>query len=316
MNLQQLRYLVAAADTGSVSGAARTERVSQPVASRALHDLERQFGVRLLRRSGRRLTLTDPGLAVVAAARRALQAVEEVERTARRFAPGSELNVVTTPTNSVLLSPIVTAFIRNRPQAELRLRRAASMSEVLDMVAAGEADLGFGDLAHQHAHRSVHLEALWQAEIVLVSPIGTELPPAVRVRDLTASVLILPPEGSERRRHIDDVFTMAGVQSPPLAMATDERSAWIISAQRGVGSFLSYQTVAADLDGVEVRPFSPSKRTVVGFAYRTDSLSEGGREMLRLAEDLPVPAGCRPSKNRPPQPESRALTTARKYLPQ
>jgi DNA-binding transcriptional LysR family regulator len=296
MNLQQLRYLVAAADTGSVSGAARSERVTQPVVSRSLRDLERQFGLLLLRRSGRRLTLTDPGRVVVDAARRALQAIEEVERTARRLALGSELNVVTTPTNSALISSIVTAFIRNRPQTGLHLQRAVSMSEVLDMVAAGEADLGFGDLAEQRHDRSIQLEALWQAEIVLVSPIGTELPPAVRVKDLIASLLILPPEGSERRREIDDIFTAAGVESPPLALATDERSAWITSAQRGIGSFLSYRTTVSDLDGVEVRPFSPPKKTLVGFAFRADSLSGAGWELIRLAKDVTVPAGCRPPK--------------------
>ena len=45
MNLQQLRYLVAAADAGSLSGAARASLVTQPVVSRALHDLERDYGV-------------------------------------------------------------------------------------------------------------------------------------------------------------------------------------------------------------------------------------------------------------------------------
>src|SRR5258708_826797 len=116
MNLQQLRYLVAAADTGSVSGAARVERVSQPVVSRALHNLEREYHAVLLRRTGRCLTLTDAGRAVVAAARDALAAMEEVERTARQAALGSELVVVTTPTNGMLLSPIVTSFISHRPQ--------------------------------------------------------------------------------------------------------------------------------------------------------------------------------------------------------
>jgi DNA-binding transcriptional LysR family regulator len=298
MNLQQLRYLVSAADTGSVSGAAQTERVTQPVVSRALHDLERQLGLALLRRRGRRLTLTDAGLAVVAAARRALLAVEEVERTARRLALGAELGVVTTPTNSALLSPIVTAFIQQHPQTALRLRRATSMSEVLDMVATGEADLGFGDFTDHARNRSVEAEALWEAEVVLVSPMGTELPPVVRLKDLSAAPLILPPEGSERRHNIEDAFTTAGIQTPLSALATDERSAWITSAQQGVGSFLSYQTVVADLDGVEVRRFSPPKRAVVGFALRADTLSPGGREMLRLAKEMAVPAGCRPPRKR------------------
>jgi LysR family transcriptional regulator, cyn operon transcriptional activator len=296
MNLQQLRYLVSAADTGSISRAAQTCRVTQPVVSRALHDLEREFGVVLFRKTGRRLAPTDAGLTVAAAARRALDAVDEVEGTARRLAPGSELSVVTTPTNSALLSPIVTVFVQHFPQTALRLRRAGSMGEVLDLVATGQADLGFGDLTDQPPSRSMRIQTLWQAEAVVVSPIGTELPPVVRPKDLTAVKLILPPEGSERRRMIEHVFSSADAKTPSPALATDERSAWIASAKRGVGSFLTYRMVAVDLDGIEVRSFDPPIWPVVGFAFRADSISHHGQEMLRLATDLPVPRGCQPLK--------------------
>src|SRR6478752_3561124 len=70
MNLQQLRYLVTAADAGSFSAASRTLQISQPVLSRALHSLERECKLVLFRRDGRRLVLTDAGTTVVASARR------------------------------------------------------------------------------------------------------------------------------------------------------------------------------------------------------------------------------------------------------
>jgi DNA-binding transcriptional LysR family regulator len=292
MNLQQLRYLVAAADTGSVSGAARVERVSQPVVSRALHNLEREYHVVLLRRDGRRLALTDAGRAVVAASRDALAAVEEVERTARQAALGSELVVVTTPTNGMLLSPIVTSFIARRPQTALRLRRAGDMTEVLRMVAAGEAELGFGDIAHGSDALSLDSEAIWQATVVIVSPVGTDLPSVVPWSALATSRLVLPLGGSERRKLIDDAITADGGNLPSAVLATDERSAWISSAQQGVGSFFCYESVAADLHGVECRPFDPPVRTPVGFVHHSDTLTAEGREFLRLARQCAVPVGC------------------------
>jgi DNA-binding transcriptional LysR family regulator len=292
MNLQQLRYLVAAADTGSVSGAARVERVSQPVVSRALHNLEREYQVVLLRRDGRRLALTDAGRAVVAASRDALAAVEEVERTARQAALGSELVVVTTPTNGMLLSPIVTSFIARRPQTALRLRRAGDMAEVLRMVAAGEAELGFGDIAHGSDTLSLDAEAIWQATVVIVSPVGTDLPEVVPWSALATSRLVLPLGGSERRKLIDDAITADGGDLPAAVLATDERSAWISSAQQGVGSFFCYESVAAELRGVECRPFDPPVRTPVGFVHQSDTLTAEGREFLRLARQCAVPVGC------------------------
>src|SRR5690242_18226675 len=116
MNLQQLRYLVAAADAGSLSGAAREERVSQPVVSRALHNLERELHVLLFRRHGRRLVLTQAGEAIVASARRALDAVDDVQRTAQRSAHDAELVVVSTPTNSTLMTPIFTSYLQSAPR--------------------------------------------------------------------------------------------------------------------------------------------------------------------------------------------------------
>jgi len=277
-----------------VSGAARRERVSQPVVSRSLHNLEREYHVVLLRRDGRRLTLTDAGRAVVAAARDALSAVDEVERAARQAALGSELVVVTTPTNGMLLSPIVTSFIAHRPHTALRLRRAGDMEEVLRMVAAGEAELGFGDIAHGSDNPSLETEAIWQATVVVVSPIGTDLPPIVPWSALATSRLVLPPGGSERRKLIDDAITADGGARPSAVLATDERSAWIASAQQGIGSFFCYESVAAELHGVECRPFDPPVRTPVGFIHHSETLTTEGREFLRLATQCAVPVGCSP----------------------
>ncbi len=297
MNIQQLRYLVAAADTGSVSGAARSERVSQPVVSRALRTFEREQGVRLFRRDGRCLAFTEAGVTVVAAARRALAAIDDVTAQARRLAVRAELAVVATPTNSALLSSIVTSFVRHHPGIALRLRRANSMAEVAAMVLAGEAEIGFGDIPEDLAE-VLRAQPLWSVDVALVSPIGTDLPDAVPPGLLREAQLILPPDGSERRRMIDERITGGPAGTRPPALATDERSAWLSSAQQGLGSYLSYLAVACDLDGVEIRPFDPPIVVEVGFLQRSDGVSDQGTEMMRLALGCPPPAGCRPSRER------------------
>jgi DNA-binding transcriptional LysR family regulator len=295
MNLQQLHYLVATADLGSVSAAARQVGVSQPVVSRALHGLERELCLTLFTQTGRCLTVTDAGQLVVHQARRALQACDEVERTARRIAFGAELAVVATPTNSTLLSPIVTSFVREHPTTALRLRRAASVEDIIRMVSAGEAELGFGDLWEGLEDNGLVAHPIWSAEVVIVSPVGTELPPVVRMDDLATSRMVLPLEGTKRRQMIDCVLIDAHGRAPLPALATDERSAWVTSAQQGIGSFFCYKAVARELDQVEVRPLSPPKWVEVGFRYRPASLSEGGGAMVRLAAECPVPEGCRPA---------------------
>ncbi len=61
MEFHQLRYFVAAAETGSMSQAARREHVSQPALSRQVAQLERRLGVALFERRRQRIRLTDAG---------------------------------------------------------------------------------------------------------------------------------------------------------------------------------------------------------------------------------------------------------------
>jgi DNA-binding transcriptional LysR family regulator len=292
MNLQQLRYLVAAADAGSLSGAAREERVSQPVVSRALHNLERELHVPLFRRHGRRLVLTDAGEAVVASARRALDAVEDVHRTARRSAHDGELVVVSTPTNSTLMTPIFTSYLHRAPGASLRLCRAAEMDEAIRMVDTGAADLAFGDIEGRTDTETLHFRALWDVDVVVVAPIGSGLPPTLPRAQLAEVPLVLPPNHSERRKLIDGLVSDAGGALPSPVLATDERSAWIASAQQGIGAFLSYQATAGEVDQVEMIELDPPLRTVVGFVHRRSGLSPDAETFLRQAQEFTPPAGC------------------------
>lgn len=83
LSLRSLRYLVAVADTGSVTGAARRLHVSQPSVSEAVTALEAELGVALLlRHHARGVTLTPAGLRVVTEARALLHHAEDFLRAA------------------------------------------------------------------------------------------------------------------------------------------------------------------------------------------------------------------------------------------
>ncbi|MCV5232859.1 LysR family transcriptional regulator, partial [Escherichia coli] len=61
MEMHQLRYFVAVAETGSFSRAAERCHVSQPSLSQQIIKLESRLGQRLFDRLGRRVVLTDAG---------------------------------------------------------------------------------------------------------------------------------------------------------------------------------------------------------------------------------------------------------------
>src|ERR1700694_1863665 len=83
MELHQLRYLRAVLRTGSVTAAAAYEHVAQPSISKQIRVLERELGVALFHRVGRRVLPTDAALRLPDCADRVL---EDIAATAAALA--------------------------------------------------------------------------------------------------------------------------------------------------------------------------------------------------------------------------------------
>lgn len=80
LNLRHLSYFVAAAEVGTMTGAAESLHVSQSAVSLGVADLERQVGVQLLlRRRAKGLTLTTAGQQFIVDARALLRQAEELQ---------------------------------------------------------------------------------------------------------------------------------------------------------------------------------------------------------------------------------------------
>jgi DNA-binding transcriptional LysR family regulator len=121
---ESMEMLVAAIENGSLSAAGRALNVPLPTLSRKITDLESRLGTRLLIRGTRKLTLTDAGVAYVAAARRILEQVDDAEREAAgEFQmPKGEL-VITAPVffGRLHVLPVVTDFLALYPEINVRL---------------------------------------------------------------------------------------------------------------------------------------------------------------------------------------------------
>ena len=110
----QLAMLAKVVDLNGFSAAARAFGVPKAAVSRAVADLERTLGVRVLERTTRRVALTDAGRLVYPHARRALEESDAARAAiARLRSPeGRPLRVVADPTyGRVLLSPLVPRFL-------------------------------------------------------------------------------------------------------------------------------------------------------------------------------------------------------------
>jgi DNA-binding transcriptional LysR family regulator len=125
--LEAMSILVAAAEAGSLSAAARRLGTPLTTVSRKVSELEAHLRTRLLNRSSRRLTLTDAGQSYMAACKRILDDVDEAERAAsgEYSAPRGDLTI-TAPIvfGRLHVLPVVAAFLKAYPEINIRLVQA------------------------------------------------------------------------------------------------------------------------------------------------------------------------------------------------
>ena len=283
MNVQQLRYLVAVSDFGSLSAAARSLGVTQPVISRSVHAFETEHGIKVFRLSGTRLGVTEQAQAIVTAARDALVAFDAVGQAAQAVRDRRELVIATTPTNGLLLTKALSELRRGDPSLVIRVCRADDADDVLRIVHDGAAEIGFSEMTPLLRDHRLSALRVAELEVVFVSPVGTDLPAAVTWNDVVVQPLIVPPPDSGRRALINEMAKAASGTIPQRTVVFEDRGSWIAGAQAGIGSFLSYRCVVADHERLEIRPFTPPQAVTVGFFHRELALSSAAVRFIDLA---------------------------------
>ena len=122
--LEAMSIVLMAVETGSLSAAARQLNTPLATASRKVTQLEEHLQTKLFNRSARKLVLTDAGSSYVAACKRILADISEVERTAsgEYTAPTGELIVAAgLGLGRLHLIPILTDFFKAYPDIDVRL---------------------------------------------------------------------------------------------------------------------------------------------------------------------------------------------------
>jgi DNA-binding transcriptional LysR family regulator len=122
MELRQLRYFVAVAETGNISTAAKRIFLTQPALSRQIKALENEIGQCLLERRAHSVHLTPIGEGLLRDARELLQHADQVLERVRGAGRGVRLRVGYAPSlASGILSVAVGNFTRAHPDAKVEL---------------------------------------------------------------------------------------------------------------------------------------------------------------------------------------------------
>lgn len=263
--LKAMATLVAIADAGSLTAAAKAQGGSLPSVVRTLAALEGQLGTRLFHRTTRKITLTDEGRRYLDSCRKVLQAVADAddELHADRTEPRGRLTV----TAPVLFGQLhvcgaITTFLQRYPKVEVDVRLH---DHVVNLVDEGiDVGIRIGPLDDASL---VAKKIGSQRRVVVASPDylarhGTPREPGelaahncLRFSNARAAVWPFVVDGEAVSVPVRG--NLAINQVAPLAAAC--------AAGLGLGLFMSYQVAAHVKRGalrVVLEDFSPPERPI------------------------------------------------------
>jgi DNA-binding transcriptional LysR family regulator len=122
ITLEDLRFVAALSQTGSLSAAARSLDVTPPALSMRLKKLEAGLGTKLVVRSSRRLRFTSEGEQLVHEAQSVLARIDTLSENLRREGFSGNLRVVAPfGFGRVHVAPVMAAFAKDHPQVRASL---------------------------------------------------------------------------------------------------------------------------------------------------------------------------------------------------
>jgi len=301
MTLQELRYIVALADTGHFGQAAETCHVTQSTLSTQLKKLEDYLGITLFDRSLKRITPTPIGHAIVQSARIVVEEAERIRTLARQSNEDimdCTLQLGGIPTVGPYYLPHTLLIIHKTfPQLKLMLREEITPS-LLKNLREGRFDAAL--LALPIEEENLEVFPLFREPFVVALPAGHRLVAReqLKARDLDGENLLLLEEGHCLR---DQALDLCGAR----AGKTDEVQATSLEMLRqmvsmNLGITLLPQLAAENAPRGEkrllaLRPFAPPAPTrTIGLVWRRRS--PRAETFARLAQKLKseLPAGVLP----------------------
>ncbi|MFJ5773260.1 LysR family transcriptional regulator [Streptomyces sp. NPDC093094] len=215
MDLQQMRYAVAVAETRNFTRAAERCSVVQSSLSHRIAGLERELGVRLFARSSRRVEPTPAGEAFVARARECLEAADRAMADAAAAAGvvRGRLAVGVIVTAAAVDVPELLQRYRARyPEVRVALRSGRS-DDLVTAIRDGELDIAFLGLPQDQRPAGVESLVLDHDEHVLVVPAGHRLAgaPRVALADIAGETFVDFMRDTPARAQSDQAFAAAGL---------------------------------------------------------------------------------------------------------
>lgn len=207
-----LRLLLAIAEAGSLSKAARRFPIALSAASNRLRSFEQRCGIEIFTRSADGMTPTAAGRLILERAARVTGEVEGLKDTVRELRGERRVTVRlagTTVAIATFLPAALGRFLADHPETDLQLLEHSSV-DVLGAVRAGDVELGILD--GNAASDEVISLPFRSNRLVLLAPAGHALAnrSAIRLRDALDHPFICLPAGRAMQRFVEKMAINSG----------------------------------------------------------------------------------------------------------
>lgn len=246
MELRQLEYFLAIAESKSFSRASLRISVAQPILSRQIKALEQELGVAVYHRTGHGVELSEAGKRLEQYARGILDTMATAKQELATFGlePSGRLLIGMPPSvQAVLAAPLVARFRRNFPQASLGIMEGFS-GHVQEWLTTGRLDIA---ILYQTPYNGMLIsDPLLTDELFLLGPISDPAHTGegpVRMGALRDIPLILPNRPHGLRILIDESLAKAGI-TPNIQLEMDAMNSTLSLIESGIGYYtiLSYSS--------------------------------------------------------------------------
>ncbi|RDG35125.1 LysR family transcriptional regulator [Streptomyces corynorhini] len=289
MQLQQLLYFVAVAETRHFTRAAERVHVSQPSLSQQIRALEKELGAELLSRARGNVSLTDAGEALLPLARRILADTEtarvEVQELVQlrrgRVRLGAPPSLCTG-----LLPDVLRTFHDLHPGIELLIEESGSHDLVREL-ARGALDLALVVMPLPAGSPALTTVELLHEDLVVVSSVTAPAPQdPVAVAGLEGQPLVMFRHGYDLRDLTVAACRAAGFE-PSFTVEGGEMDAVLGFVRAGLGLAVVPSMVAARTPELRVTALArPGLRRTIALAHRSDvAPPRAARELQKVLLD-------------------------------
>lgn len=293
MTLAQLTAFLAALEHGSFTAAARHLDSTQASVSELVARLERELGVRLFVRGGRRLTPTDSALALRAHAEQAVSAIDNGIQTMRALTAlegGTCTFGVLRNAAYYDLSDLVQRFHRRHPHVKVRLVGINS-ALVAESIAAGEIEAGLLVLPIEET--GLRITPLFRDDVLFASTRRSPQAGPVTIGEVAAAKLVLYDAYAgwtdPTRRQLLERARLEGLTIDPAIEVEHVETALSLVATGAAETIVS-RTIAESPSfppGIDVTPFAEPLFDTIALVQREGtSLSPATARLAELAEQI------------------------------